>query len=139
MLKQIKINKYGIIPQAKVALIFKKTTIKYTKKYNDAKFKDNTYQQTTNHKKLVVKKLPLATYVLSFWQSINFSIAIISVTVASVVGLTIAPSPELASIPYGAQFLALSFLLPILLLKLCRKQADRKFFTLLAGYYYQLE
>lgn len=52
-------------------------------------------------------KLPHYIYYLLIGQSINLITAVLSVTVAAIVGLSIAPDPSYATIPYGLQFFAI--------------------------------
>ncbi len=52
-------------------------------------------------------KLPNHVYFLLIGQSINLTTAVLSVTVAALVGLSLAPSIGYATIPYGLQFLAI--------------------------------
>ncbi|MGP4714248.1 MULTISPECIES: MFS transporter [unclassified Psychrobacter] len=52
-------------------------------------------------------KLPKQVYFLLVAQSINLTTAVLSVTVAALVGLTLAPKVSYATIPYGLQFLAI--------------------------------
>ena len=52
-------------------------------------------------------KLPNYIYYLLFGQAINLITAVLSVTVAAIVGLTLAPTPSYATIPYGLQFFAI--------------------------------
>jgi MFS family permease len=49
-------------------------------------------------------KLPPSTYILSLAQAINLTAAVISVTIAALVGTRLARSPALGTVPYGAQF-----------------------------------
>lgn len=51
-------------------------------------------------------RLPGSTYLLTLCQSINLTAAVISVTVAALAGANLAPSPAWATVPYGAQFVA---------------------------------
>lgn len=51
-------------------------------------------------------RLPWGVYVLSLAQALNLTAAVISVTVAALVGAQIANTPALATVPYGAQFAA---------------------------------
>lgn len=51
-------------------------------------------------------RLPVPTYLFSLCQSLNLIAAVLSVTVAAVVGAKLAPRPELATLPYGLQFAA---------------------------------
>jgi len=52
----------------------------------------------------IVPDLPGATWLLSLAQALNLTCAVISVTVAAIVGARLAASPALATVPYGAQF-----------------------------------
>jgi MFS family permease len=52
-------------------------------------------------------KLPSHVYFLLVGQSINLTTAVLSVTVAALVGLSLAPTISYATIPYGLQFLAI--------------------------------
>ncbi|MGV3655378.1 MAG: MFS transporter [Noviherbaspirillum sp.] len=52
------------------------------------------------------RKLPISTYLLSLGQAINLVAAVMSVTIAALVGFKLAPSPEQATVPYGIQFAA---------------------------------
>jgi MFS family permease len=51
-------------------------------------------------------QLPAATYLLSLAQAINLTAAVISVTVAALVGNQLAPNAALGTVPYGIQFAA---------------------------------
>ena len=51
-------------------------------------------------------RLPWGVYLLSLAQAINLTAAVISVTVAALVGTQLANTPVLATVPYGAQFAA---------------------------------
>jgi predicted MFS family arabinose efflux permease len=51
-------------------------------------------------------RLPWTTYLLTLCQAINLTAAVISVTIAALVGAKLAPSAALATVPYGAQFAA---------------------------------
>ena len=48
--------------------------------------------------------LPRATYILTLAQALNLTCAVISVTIAAIVGSRLAATPALATLPYGAQF-----------------------------------
>lgn len=48
--------------------------------------------------------LPRATYLLTLAQALNLTCAVISVTIAALVGSHLAATPALGTIPYGAQF-----------------------------------
>ncbi|WP_201583418.1 MFS transporter [Psychrobacter jeotgali] len=65
-------------------------------------------------------KLPNHVYFLLIGQSINLTTAVLSVTVAALVGLSLAPSVGYATIPYGLQFLAI-LLSTVLFSKLMEK------------------
>ncbi|WP_260854062.1 MFS transporter [Paraburkholderia sp. BCC1886] len=53
-------------------------------------------------------KLPGATYLLSLCQAINLTAAVVSVTIAALVGGKLAPSQAWATVPYGVQFAAVA-------------------------------
>jgi MFS family permease len=55
-------------------------------------------------------RLPRATYVLFFCQAVNLTAAVISVTIAALVGAKMAPDAALATIPYGLQFAVVALL-----------------------------
>ncbi len=50
-------------------------------------------------------RLPLKTYLYFLAQSVNLTTAVMSVTMAALVGASIAPEPSLSTVPYGFQFL----------------------------------
>lgn len=50
-------------------------------------------------------KLPLSTYLFFFAQSINLTAAVLSVSMAALVGMELARSQSLSTLPYGFQFL----------------------------------
>lgn len=52
-------------------------------------------------------RVPAATWLLVAAQAINLTCAVISVTVAAVLGAQLAPSPAWGTVPYGLQFAAL--------------------------------
>lgn len=52
-------------------------------------------------------KLPKYIYLLLLAQGINLIAAVLSVTVAAIVGLSLAPTDSFATIPYGLQFFAI--------------------------------
>lgn len=52
-----------------------------------------------------VKKVPRVTFLFSVAQAINLTAAVVSVTIAALVGAKLAPSNGLATLPYGIQFL----------------------------------
>ncbi|RKR36416.1 MFS transporter [Paraburkholderia sp. BL17N1] len=51
-----------------------------------------------------LKKLPPTTYLLTPCQAINLTAAVVSVTIAALVGSKLAPSHAWATVPYGCQF-----------------------------------
>ncbi|WJF90034.1 MFS transporter [Paraburkholderia bonniea] len=53
-------------------------------------------------------KLPGATYVLTLCQAINLTAAVVSVTIAALVGSKLAPGHAWATVPYGVQFAAVA-------------------------------
>jgi predicted MFS family arabinose efflux permease len=48
--------------------------------------------------------LPRATYLLTLGQALNLTCAVISVTIAALVGSRLAATPALGTLPYGVQF-----------------------------------
>jgi MFS family permease len=54
----------------------------------------------------VQTRLPWATYILSLAQAINLTAAVISVTIAALIGMKLASTPALGTVPYGMQFAA---------------------------------
>lgn len=56
---------------------------------------------------MIFDKLPLKTYLYFIAQSVNLTAAVMSVTMAAVIGAQLAPSPEWSTLPYGMQFLSL--------------------------------
>lgn len=50
-------------------------------------------------------RLPLRTYLYLLAQSVNLTTAVMSVTMAALVGAALAPEPWMSTIPYGFQFL----------------------------------
>jgi len=50
-------------------------------------------------------RLPFRTYLYFLAQSVNLTTAVMSVTMAALVGATLAPEPWMSTIPYGFQFL----------------------------------
>ena len=48
--------------------------------------------------------LPRSTYLLTLAQAVNLTAAVISVTIAALVGSAFAPSPAWGTVPYGVQF-----------------------------------
>lgn len=67
----------------------------------------NNSRQTTLKTTIVeAPRIPLSTYFLSLGQAINLIAAVLSVTVAALVGAKLAPAPAYATIPYGLQFAA---------------------------------
>ena len=51
-------------------------------------------------------RLPWSTYLLALAQAINLTAAVISVTIAALVGTKLAPTAALGTVPYGVQFAA---------------------------------
>ncbi len=51
-------------------------------------------------------RLPWPTYLLTLAQALNLTAAVISVTIAALVGTKLAATPALGTIPYGIQFAA---------------------------------
>ncbi|CAI3787202.1 hypothetical protein AHFPHNDE_00859 [Pseudomonas sp. MM227] len=56
---------------------------------------------------MIFDRLPLKTYLYFIAQSVNLTAAVMSVTMAAVIGAQLAPSPEWSTLPYGMQFLSL--------------------------------
>jgi predicted MFS family arabinose efflux permease len=70
-----------------------------------------------------VNQLPRYVYYLLVAQAFNLIAAVLSVTVSAIVGLKLAPTQALATIPYGLQFLAMlltTFIFSFLMKKLGR-------------------
>lgn len=70
-----------------------------------------------------LNQLPKYVYYLLIAQAINLIAAVLSVTVSAIVGLKLAPSQGLATIPYGMQFFAMlltTFLFSTLMKKMGR-------------------
>lgn len=57
-----------------------------------------------------MNKLPFRIYIYFLGQSINLTTAVMSVTMAALVGASIAPSPWMSTVPYGFQFLCVTLL-----------------------------
>ncbi|WP_246174231.1 MFS transporter [Paraburkholderia hayleyella] len=55
-----------------------------------------------------LEKLPGGTYLLTLCQAINLTTAVVSVTIAALVGSMLAPSHTWATVPYGVQFAAVA-------------------------------
>jgi len=55
---------------------------------------------------LTRQRLPWATYLLVLGQALNLTAAVLSVTMAALVGAKLAPSLAWGTVPYGAQFAA---------------------------------
>jgi MFS family permease len=53
-------------------------------------------------------KLPRGTYLLTLCQAINLTAAVVSVTIAALVGGKLAPGHAWATVPYGVQFAAVA-------------------------------
>ncbi|WP_032881184.1 MFS transporter [Acinetobacter sp. WC-323] len=72
---------------------------------------------------MVLNQLPRYVYYLLVAQAFNLVAAVLSVTVSAIVGLKLAPTQALATIPYGLQFLAMlltTFIFSFLMKKLGR-------------------
>jgi len=70
-----------------------------------------------------LNQLPCYVYYLLVAQAFNLIAAVLSVTVAAIVGLKLAPTQALATVPYGLQFLAMlltTFIFSFLMKKLGR-------------------
>ncbi len=70
-----------------------------------------------------MNQLPCYVYYLLVAQAFNLIAAVLSVTVAAIVGLKLAPTQALATVPYGLQFLAMlltTFIFSFLMKKLGR-------------------
>lgn len=70
-----------------------------------------------------MNQLPRYVYYLLAAQALNLIAAVLSVTVAAIVGLKLAPTQALATVPYGLQFLAMlltTFIFSFLMKKLGR-------------------
>ena len=70
-----------------------------------------------------MNQLPRYVYYLLAAQAFNLIAAVLSVTVAAIVGLKLAPTQALATVPYGLQFLAMlltTFIFSFLMKKLGR-------------------
>lgn len=70
-----------------------------------------------------MNQLPRYVYYLLAAQALNLIAAVLSVTVAAIVGLKLAPTLALATVPYGLQFLAMlltTFIFSFLMKKLGR-------------------
>ncbi len=62
---------------------------------------------------MTATRLPFRTYLYFLAQSINLTTAVMSVTMAALVGGSLAPEPWLSTVPYGFQFLSVMlFTLP---------------------------
>ncbi len=62
---------------------------------------------------MTATQLPFRTYLYFLAQSINLTTAVMSVTMAALVGSSLAPEPWLSTVPYGFQFLfVMLFTLP---------------------------
>ena len=72
---------------------------------------------------MVLNQLPRYVYYLLVAQAFNLIAAVLSVTVSAIVGLKLAPTQALATIPYGLQFLAMlltTFIFSFLMKKMGR-------------------
>ena len=56
---------------------------------------------------MALNQLPKYVYYLLIAQAFNLIAAVLSVTVSAIVGLKLAPTQALATVPYGLQFLAM--------------------------------
>jgi hypothetical protein len=73
-------------------------------------------------------RLPWTTYLLTLAQAINLTAAVISVTIAALVGSKLATTAALGTIPYGVQFAAIMlFTYPISMLM--RRHGRRAIFS----------
>lgn len=79
-------------------------------------------------------KLPNHVYFLLIGQSINLTTAVLSVTVAALVGLSLAPTVSYATIPYGLQFLAI-LVSTVLFSKLMKKFGRYRIFNAGIGFF----
>ena len=78
-------------------------------------------------------KLPNHVYFLLIGQSINLTTAVLSVTVAALVGLSLATTVSYATIPYGLQFLAI-LVSTVLFSKLMKKFGRYRIFNAGIGF-----
>lgn len=78
-------------------------------------------------------KLPSHVYFLLIGQSINLTTAVLSVTVAALVGLSLAPTVSYATIPYGLQFLAI-LVITVLFSRLMKKFGRYRIFNAGIGF-----
>ncbi|ENW93789.1 MFS transporter [Acinetobacter sp. NIPH 298] len=72
---------------------------------------------------MALNQLPRYVYYLLVAQAFNLIAAVLSVTVSAIVGLKLAPTQALATVPYGLQFLAMlltTFIFSFLMKKLGR-------------------
>ncbi|KYQ83979.1 MFS transporter [Acinetobacter sp. NRRL B-65365] len=72
---------------------------------------------------MALNQLPRYVYYLLVAQAFNLIAAVLSVTVSAIVGLKLAPTQALATVPYGLQFLAIlmtTFIFSFLMKKLGR-------------------
>lgn len=51
-----------------------------------------------------LNKIPRTTFLFTVAQAINLTAAVVSVTIAALVGAKLAPSNGLATLPYGVNF-----------------------------------
>ncbi|MFV5262700.1 MFS transporter [Acinetobacter courvalinii] len=72
---------------------------------------------------MILNQLPRYVYYLLVAQAFNLIAAVLSVTVSAIVGLKLAPTQALATIPYGLQFLAM--LLTTFIFSFLMKQLGR--------------
>lgn len=56
---------------------------------------------------MISERLPVKTYLYFLAQAANLTAAVMSVTMAAIIGAQLAPSPQWSTLPYGMQFLFL--------------------------------
>ena len=79
---------------------------------------------------IILNQLPKYVYFLLVAQAFNLIAAVLSVTVSAIVGLKLAPTQALATIPYGLQFLAIlltTFIFSFLMKKFINLRALARF------------
>lgn len=70
----------------------------------------STESITDNRPPAPGNRLPVATFILFLCQAVNLTAAVISVTIAALVGAKIAPDRTWATVPYGIQFAVVAVL-----------------------------
>ena len=70
----------------------------------------STNDIASSHRAASIDRLPRATYILFLCQAVNLTAAVISVTIAALVGAKMAPSAAWATVPYGVQFAVVAVL-----------------------------